>query len=72
MKLQEQGRDTREDRVMTAPLKVGTVTREEEFKIVERRLLSLKEEVRLHRTRESNQYQERVVVRQQEAVITRL
>lgn len=43
----------------------------EEIVVVERRLL-LKEEVRLRRTREKQPYQERVVVRKQEAVITRL
>lgn len=39
--------------------------------MVERRLL-LKEEVRVRRTREKQPYEERVVVRKQEAVITRL
>lgn len=39
--------------------------------VVERRLL-LKEEVRVRRTRGKQPYQERVVVREQEAVITRL
>jgi uncharacterized protein (TIGR02271 family) len=43
----------------------------EETVVVERRLL-LKEEVRVRRTREKQPYQERVVVRKQEAVITRL
>ena len=43
----------------------------EEIVVVERRLL-LKEEVRVRRTREKQPYQERVVVRKQEAVITRL
>ena len=43
----------------------------EEIVVVERRLL-LKEEVRVRRTRETQPYQERVVVRKQEAVITRL
>jgi uncharacterized protein (TIGR02271 family) len=43
----------------------------EEIVVVERRLL-LKEEVRVHRTREKQPYRERVVVRKQEAVITRL
>jgi uncharacterized protein (TIGR02271 family) len=43
----------------------------EEIVVVERRLL-LKEEVRLRRTREKQPYQERVMVREQEAVITRL
>ena len=43
----------------------------EEIVVVERRLL-LKEEVRVHRKREKQPYQERVVVRKQEAVITRL
>lgn len=43
----------------------------EEIVVVERRLL-LKEEVRVRRTREKQPYQERVVVRRQEAVITRL
>jgi uncharacterized protein (TIGR02271 family) len=43
----------------------------EEILIVERRLL-LKEEVRVRRVREKQPYQERVVVRKQEAVITRL
>jgi len=43
----------------------------EEIVVVERRLL-LKEEVRIHKTREKQPYQERVVVRKQEAVITRL
>jgi uncharacterized protein (TIGR02271 family) len=43
----------------------------EEIVVVERRLL-LKEEVRIHRTREKQPYQERVVLRKQEAVITRL
>lgn len=43
----------------------------EEVVIVERRLM-LKEEVRIRRTRERQPYQERVVVRKQEAVITRL
>jgi uncharacterized protein (TIGR02271 family) len=43
----------------------------EEIVVVERRLL-LKEEVRIRRTREKQPYQERVVVRKQEAVITRL
>jgi uncharacterized protein (TIGR02271 family) len=43
----------------------------EEVVVVERRLL-LKEEVRVRRTREKQPYQERVVVRKQEAVITRL
>lgn len=43
----------------------------EEIAVVERRLL-LKEEVRVRRTREKQPYQERVVVRKQEAVITRL
>jgi uncharacterized protein (TIGR02271 family) len=43
----------------------------EEIVVVERRLV-LKEEVRVHRKREKQPYQERVVVRKQEAVITRL
>lgn len=43
----------------------------EEIVVVERRLL-LKEEVRIRRTREKQPYQERVVIRKQEAVITRL
>lgn len=43
----------------------------EEIVIVERRLL-LKEEVHVRRTREKQPYQERVVIRKQEAVITRL
>jgi uncharacterized protein (TIGR02271 family) len=43
----------------------------EEIVVVERRLL-LKEEVRVRRTRETQSYQERVVVRKQEAVVTRL
>lgn len=43
----------------------------EEIVVVERRLL-LKEEVRIRRVREKQPYQERVVVRRQEAVITRL
>jgi uncharacterized protein (TIGR02271 family) len=43
----------------------------EEIVVVERRLL-LKEEVRVRRTREKQAYQERVVIRKQEAVITRL
>ena len=43
----------------------------EEIVVVERHLL-LKEEVRVRRTREKQPYQERVVVRKQEAVITRL
>jgi uncharacterized protein (TIGR02271 family) len=43
----------------------------EEVVVVERRLL-LKEEVRVRRTREKKPYQERVVVRRQEAVITRV
>ena len=43
----------------------------EEIVVVERRLL-LKEEVRVRRTREKQPYQELVVVRKQEAVITRL
>jgi uncharacterized protein (TIGR02271 family) len=43
----------------------------EEVLVVERRLV-LKEEVRIHRTRETQPSQERVVVRRQEAVITRL
>ena len=43
----------------------------EEIVVVERRLL-LKEEIRVRRTREKQPYQERVVVRKQEAVITRL
>jgi uncharacterized protein (TIGR02271 family) len=43
----------------------------EEIVVVERRLL-LKEEVRVRRTREKQPYQERVLVRKQEAVITRL
>ena len=43
----------------------------EEIVVVERRLL-LKEEVRVRRTREKQPYQERVVIRKQEAVITRL
>lgn len=43
----------------------------EEIVVVERRLL-LKEELRIRRTREKQPYQERVVVRKQEAVITRL
>jgi uncharacterized protein (TIGR02271 family) len=43
----------------------------EEVVVVERRLV-LKEEVRVRRTREKQPYQERVVVRKQEAVITRL
>jgi len=43
----------------------------EEIVVVERRLL-LKEEVRIRRTREKQPYQERVVLRKQEAVITRL
>lgn len=42
----------------------------EEIVVVERRLL-LKEEVRVRRTREKQPYQERVVIRKQEAVITR-
>src|SRR5262245_39194216 len=42
----------------------------EEIVVVERRLL-LKEEIRVRRTREKQPYQERVVVRKQEAVITR-
>lgn len=43
----------------------------EEVVVVERRL-RLKEEVRIRRTRETQPYQERVVLRKQEAVITRL
>lgn len=43
----------------------------EEVVVLERRLL-LKEEVRVRRTRGKKPYQERVVVRRQEAVITRL
>jgi len=43
----------------------------EEIVVVERRLL-LKEEVRVRRTREKQPHQERVVIRKQEAVITRL
>jgi uncharacterized protein (TIGR02271 family) len=43
----------------------------EEIVVVERRLL-LKEEVHVRRTREKQPYQERVVIRKQEAVITRL
>jgi stress response protein YsnF len=43
----------------------------EEIVVVERRLF-LKEEIRVRRTREKQPYQERVVVRKQEAVITRL
>jgi uncharacterized protein (TIGR02271 family) len=43
----------------------------EEIVVVERRLV-LKEEIRVHRKREKQPYQERVVVRKQEAVITRL
>ena len=43
----------------------------EEIVVVERRLL-LKEEVRVRRIRERQPYQERVVIRKQEAVITRL
>ena len=43
----------------------------EEVVVVERRLL-LKEEVRVRRIRQTQRYQERVVVRKQEAVITRL
>lgn len=43
----------------------------EEIVVVERRLL-LKEEVRVRRVRETQPYRERVVVRKQEAVITRL
>jgi len=43
----------------------------EEVAVVERRLV-LKEEVRIRRKRETQPYQERVVVRKQEAVITNL
>jgi len=43
----------------------------EEIVVVERRLL-LKEEVHVRRTREKQPYQERVVIRKQEAVITRV
>jgi len=43
----------------------------EEIVVVERRLL-LKEEIRVRRTCEKQPYQERVVVRKQEAVITRI
>jgi uncharacterized protein (TIGR02271 family) len=43
----------------------------EEILVVERRLV-LKEEVRVRRKRETQPYQERVVLRKQEAVITRL
>jgi uncharacterized protein (TIGR02271 family) len=43
----------------------------EEIVVVERRLL-LKEEVRVRRTRKKQPYRERVVIRKQEAVITRL
>jgi len=43
----------------------------EEIVVVERRLL-LKEEVRVRRIREKQPYQERVVIRKQEAVIKRL
>jgi Domain of unknown function (DUF2382) len=43
----------------------------EEIVIVERRLL-LKEEVRVRRIRKKQPYQERMVIRKQEAVITRL
>jgi len=43
----------------------------EEVVVVERRLV-LKEELRVRRKREKQPYQERVVVRKQEAVITRL
>ena len=43
----------------------------EEIVVVERRLV-LKEEVRIRRVREKQPYRERVVVRKQEAVITRL
>lgn len=43
----------------------------EEVVVVERRLF-LKEELRIHRISETQPYQQRVVVRKQEAVITRL
>jgi uncharacterized protein (TIGR02271 family) len=43
----------------------------EEVVVVQRRLV-LKEEVRVRRKRETKPYQERVVVRRQEAVITRI
>lgn len=43
----------------------------EEVVVVERRLL-LKEEVRIRRVRETQRHQERVILRKQEAVITRL
>jgi uncharacterized protein (TIGR02271 family) len=43
----------------------------EEVVVVQRRLV-LKEEIRISRKRETQPYQERVVVRRQEAVITRL
>jgi uncharacterized protein (TIGR02271 family) len=43
----------------------------EEVVIVERHLL-LREEIRIRRTREKQPYQERVILRKQEAVITRL
>jgi uncharacterized protein (TIGR02271 family) len=43
----------------------------EEVVVVERRL-KLKEEIRVHRTHETQPYRERVVLRKQEAVITRL
>jgi len=43
----------------------------EEILVVERRLI-LKEEVRLRRMRSTERYQERVTLRKQEAVVTRL
>jgi uncharacterized protein (TIGR02271 family) len=43
----------------------------EEVLVVERRLV-LKEEIHIHRVRTTEQHQERVTLRQQEAVITRL
>jgi stress response protein YsnF len=43
----------------------------EEVLVVERRLV-LKEEIHIHRVRTTEQHQERVTLRRQEAVITRL
>lgn len=43
----------------------------EEVLVIERRLL-LKEEVRIRRVRSTHRHQERVTIRQQEAVVTRL
>src|SRR5215470_16071354 len=74
--LHEEDLSVSKRQVVTGRVRVETVTREheqlvDEFLVVERRLV-LKEEIHIHRVRTTEQHQERVTLRRQEAVVTRL